>query len=78
MHGRLQGLAYQTAHNLSTMEVHVLNARQKSSEKGLQEIMEVHGAMPSAVINLMADEVVRAAAETAFLSVLPYIVIHIY
>lgn len=62
VHGRLEGFggggSRQGVHNLSTMEIHVVNAR--DALRGLQEIMEVHEAMPSAVINLMADEVVRA------------------
>eukprot|EP00435_Cladocopium_sp_Y103_P057748 s830_g20.t1 len=57
--GRLQGFGRQTVHNRTTMEISVVNARESEDSKALREMMEVHEAMPSAMIHLMADEVVR-------------------
>ncbi|CAJ1385417.1 unnamed protein product, partial [Effrenium voratum] len=55
--GRLSGFGDTHVHNHSTMQIRVLNSRDPN--EGLQQMMEVHGSMPSAMLHLMASEVVR-------------------
>jgi len=57
--GRLKGFGTPRVHNHTTMQISVVNARDREDTTALQEMMEVHEAMPSAMIHLMADEVVR-------------------
>ncbi|CAK9092625.1 unnamed protein product, partial [Durusdinium trenchii] len=57
--GRLFGFGYKTLHNQTTMNITVVNARESQPHDALNEMMEVHEAMPSAMIHLLAEEVVR-------------------
>jgi len=54
--GRLSG-PFGHVHNLSSMSVVIVDSR--APGYGLEDIMEVHAAMPGAMMHLMAQEVVR-------------------
>eukprot|EP00913_Durusdinium_trenchii_P030879 g28921.t1 len=45
--GRLFGFGYKTLHNQTTMNITVVNARESQPHDALNEMMEVHEAMPS-------------------------------
>ncbi|CAE7248005.1 Rbbp9 [Symbiodinium sp. CCMP2592] len=56
--GRLSGMTGtpRHVHNHSTMQVSIVNARETSP---LDQLLQVHESMPSAMMQLMADEVAR-------------------
>lgn len=62
--GRLAG-PFGHVHNLTTMQISVLNARdtgdgaEGADEQGLQQVMEAHGEMRGGILHLMADEAIR-------------------